>query len=258
MAKSAKRFSAPRTENAWHAERDLGALLAGLGALARDGRTHLTNRRFQLFAAALARSVSHLLPSDEWRDAIALAEQYAEDQKGSEAFFRTRSTLSFLHSDPSGPPGSDEARRGCAQNVVLFSLKADGGTDRPVHTDTLKWAANWAADALLDPRLFRSGASAQGVARAKRATQSEQVRVLRDIFGNPFRAVPLSASWRSDTAVWIARQMYESRDFSAMPILADALQDAGCDCADVLDHCRGTSPVHVRGCWVVDLVLGKA
>jgi hypothetical protein len=50
--------------------------------------------------------------------------------------------------------------------------------------------------------------------------------------------------------------MYESRHFSPMPILADALQDAGCDNPDVLDHCRGPGP-HVRGCWVVDLVLGK-
>jgi hypothetical protein len=50
--------------------------------------------------------------------------------------------------------------------------------------------------------------------------------------------------------------MYEARDFSAMPILADALQDAGCDNDDILDHCRGPGP-HVRGCWVVDLVLGE-
>jgi hypothetical protein len=50
--------------------------------------------------------------------------------------------------------------------------------------------------------------------------------------------------------------VYESREFSAMPILADALQDAGCDCDDILSHCRGPGP-HVRGCWVVDLVLGK-
>jgi hypothetical protein len=50
--------------------------------------------------------------------------------------------------------------------------------------------------------------------------------------------------------------MYDSRDFSVMPILADALQDAGCDNEDILSHCRGDGP-HVRGCWVVDLVLGK-
>jgi hypothetical protein len=82
------------------------------------------------------------------------------------------------------------------------------------------------------------------------------VSPLRDIFGNPFRPVTFSPDWRTETAVALARQMYESRDFSAMPILADALQDAGCDSADILDHSRGSSP-HVRGCWVVDLVLGK-
>jgi hypothetical protein len=64
-------------------------------------------------------------------------------------------------------------------------------------------------------------------------------------------------AWRTDTVLALARQMYESRDFSAMPILADALQDAGCDCDDILSHCREAHATHVRGCWVVDLVLGK-
>ncbi|MBN9119949.1 MAG: hypothetical protein J0I06_12435 [Planctomycetes bacterium] len=81
--------------------------------------------------------------------------------------------------------------------------------------------------------------------------------LLHDIFGNPFLLVPFSTAWRTDTAVTLARQMYESRDFSAMPILADALQDAGCDSADVLAHCRDADQPHVRGCWVTDLVLGK-
>ena len=80
--------------------------------------------------------------------------------------------------------------------------------------------------------------------------------LLRDIFGNPFRPVTFAPAWRTDTAVLLARQMYDAREFSAMPILADALQDAGCDNADVLNHCRSGEP-HVRGCWVVDLVLGK-
>lgn len=80
--------------------------------------------------------------------------------------------------------------------------------------------------------------------------------LLRDIFGNPFRPVGVSPEWRTATAITLAGRMYESRDFDSMPILADALQDAGCDDADILDHCRGPGP-HVRGCWVVDLVLGK-
>ncbi len=83
------------------------------------------------------------------------------------------------------------------------------------------------------------------------------VALVRDIFGNPFRPVAFSSDWRTDTAVTLARQMYESREFSAMPILADSLQDAGCDNDDILNHCRDTSLTHVRGCWVVDLVLGK-
>ncbi len=83
-----------------------------------------------------------------------------------------------------------------------------------------------------------------------------QVGLTRCIFGNPFRPVAFSLAWRTSTVLALASQMYESREFGAMPILGDALQDAGCDCADVLNHCRGEGP-HVRGCWVVDLVLGK-
>jgi hypothetical protein len=86
---------------------------------------------------------------------------------------------------------------------------------------------------------------------------ASQSGLIRDIFGNPFRPASCSESWRTDSAVALARQMYDSRDFGAMPILADALQDAGCDNEDILAHCRDPKQVHVRGCWVVDLVLGK-
>lgn len=82
--------------------------------------------------------------------------------------------------------------------------------------------------------------------------------LLREIFGNPFRPVTFSPEWRTDTAVTLARMMYEAREFSAMPILADALQDAGCDNDDILNHCRKANATHVRGCWVVDLVLEKS
>ncbi len=89
-----------------------------------------------------------------------------------------------------------------------------------------------------------------------RVGQAFKVAIFRDIAGNPFRRSFFVRAWRTDTALALARQMYASRDFSAMPILADALQDAGCDSDDVLSHCRGPGP-HVRGCWVIDLVLGK-
>jgi hypothetical protein len=80
--------------------------------------------------------------------------------------------------------------------------------------------------------------------------------LLADIIGPSPMTVAFSPEWRTDTAVSLARQMYESREFSAMPILADALQDAGCNDELVLSHCRDANQVHVRGCWVVDLVLG--
>ena len=66
-----------------------------------------------------------------------------------------------------------------------------------------------------------------------------------------------SPEWHTDTVASLARQMYESREFGAMPILADALQDAGCDSDHVLNHCRDAEATHVRGCWVVDALLGK-
>ncbi|MBA4189530.1 MAG: hypothetical protein C0467_16205 [Planctomycetaceae bacterium] len=74
---------------------------------------------------------------------------------------------------------------------------------------------------------------------------------------NPLRPITFDPAWLTSTVVAIAQGMYESRDFSAMQILADALQDACCENEDILTHCRGNGP-HVRGCWVVDLVLGKS
>ncbi|QEL20518.1 hypothetical protein [Limnoglobus roseus] len=84
-----------------------------------------------------------------------------------------------------------------------------------------------------------------------------QLAILRDIFGNPFRPVTLPPSWLTPTAVGLAEAIYADRVSDRLPILADALQDAGCEDADILAHCRGEGP-HVRGCWVVDGVLGKS
>jgi hypothetical protein len=82
--------------------------------------------------------------------------------------------------------------------------------------------------------------------------------LLRDIF-NPFHPISLNLawlSWHDGMLLSMARQMYDSRDFTDMPILADALEEAGCTDQDILNHCRQTGE-HVRGCWVVDLLLGK-
>ena len=83
-----------------------------------------------------------------------------------------------------------------------------------------------------------------------------QVGLLRCIFGNPFRPVAVDPAWRTTTVVQLAQGVYNDRAFDWLAILADALEEAGCTNADILGHLRGPGP-HVRGCWVVDLVLGK-
>jgi hypothetical protein len=80
--------------------------------------------------------------------------------------------------------------------------------------------------------------------------------LLRCIFGNPFRVVSFDPRWRTEDVLGVARGIYEERAFDRLPLLADALMDAGCDDEQVLGHCRDEGP-HARGCWVVDLVLGK-
>jgi hypothetical protein len=128
-----------------------------------------------------------------------------------------------------------------AARVLESALSADGFTPQAL------------SDAAASLRKSVDVTDREGLIRVRTA----QCSLLRDIFGNPFRPVAFSPDWRTDTAVTLARLMYEPRDFSLMPILADALQDAGCEHADVLDHCRDPNGTHVRGCWVVDLVLDK-
>jgi hypothetical protein len=80
--------------------------------------------------------------------------------------------------------------------------------------------------------------------------------LIRCIFGNPFRPVVLDPELRTSPVVSLVRSMCESREFGAMPILGDALQDAGCEQEEVLAHCYEPKP-HVLGCWVCDLVVRR-
>jgi hypothetical protein len=80
--------------------------------------------------------------------------------------------------------------------------------------------------------------------------------LLREIFGNPFQP-PRVAPWQTATVMSIAEGIYHEEAFDRLPILGDALEDAGCTHPDVLDHCRQKGD-HVKGCWVVDLLVGKS
>ncbi len=80
--------------------------------------------------------------------------------------------------------------------------------------------------------------------------------ILRDIFGNPFHLVEIDSRWRSSTVLDLARTIDHERRFERLPILADALMDAGCDSETLLEHCQ-ESLEHVKGCWAIELLLGK-
>jgi hypothetical protein len=93
--------------------------------------------------------------------------------------------------------------------------------------------------------------------KAKKAERKMQTTLVREIFGNPFRPVTFKTEWRTTDVMLLAKGAYQEHAFDRMPILADALQDAGCNNEDMLDHLRDTTTTHYRGCWALDLVLGK-
>jgi hypothetical protein len=91
------------------------------------------------------------------------------------------------------------------------------------------------------------------------APRGVQCALIRDLLGSPFRPTPETdpawRKWNRGAVTKLAQSMYEERRFADLPILADALEEAGCTSADLLEHCRSEA-VHARGCWVVDLLLG--
>jgi hypothetical protein len=100
--------------------------------------------------------------------------------------------------------------------------------------------------------------------RPREEEKQAQARLLRDIFGNPFRPVSCDPAWQTADVLALAQAAYENRILPAgtleaerLAVLADALEEAGCDNADILHHLRDPG-VHARGCWAVDLILGRS
>jgi len=93
-----------------------------------------------------------------------------------------------------------------------------------------------------------------------KGTRRGIIDMLRDIFSNPFHPTPSIApeilAGNYQTVLKMTHAIYDERAFDCLPILADALEDAGCEDATILNHCRQADD-HVRGCWVVDLLLGQ-
>jgi hypothetical protein len=223
------------TEEEWLAdEGDLGPLLRvllGTGTAMPSGFSS-SARKERLFAVAC--SHSELVQDEQLCIAIGVLERCADGLATEDEVQMAREGASEM---PSGPQ-KDLA-------LAILGLGESSHLGTVLHYAERLEMAHLPGDPLRNVNL-----------PAHRKIWRIQANVLRHIFGNPFRPIVFSPKWRSDIALSIAQQMYAARDFSLMPILADALQDASCDSADILDHCRGSGP-HMRGCWAVDILLGK-
>jgi len=110
--------------------------------------------------------------------------------------------------------------------------------------------------ALTEAQFYMLCAATEAIHVIRNSEYAALAALLRDIFGNPFRPVTFAPRWLTSNVVNLASAIYQERAFDRMPILADALVDSGCENETIVAHCLGERP-HVRGCWVVDLLLGK-
>jgi hypothetical protein len=193
-------------------------------------------RKLRLFGCACCRRVWEFFTDPVCREAVEAAERFAdgEIEKAELETARKATKRAVVKRNPRHPTPHHCAAR-AATMVTLQSLGDSGRS-------AAAFAAGVAHDAKLRNHLDEIRL---------------QLPIFRDIFGNPFRPIAFDPRWRSESAVALARTAYDTRNFTLLPILADALEEAGCDHPEVLNHCRDPNGVHVRGCWVLDGVLGK-
>jgi hypothetical protein len=201
-------------------------------------------RKWRLFNCACCRRAWHLIPEEPIRAVVEATERACERawrKKGVEAAREAARPAWVRATWDHGPAGQAAS---AAYQAARTNLQAS------------RVAANAAA-----------GVTPGHPARAKhRKERAAQAGLLRDIFGNSFRPVaiePAWLAWRDRAVVKMAQAAYEQRalpsgelDPARLAILADALEEAGCSITEILDHLRSPGP-HVRGCWAIDLLLGK-
>jgi hypothetical protein len=193
-------------------------------------RGKLSDRKLRLFACGCCRQI--------WNQ---LGEEYREVVKHAELLADGRALALPVNLDWYDELG------GAAYATMLSNA----------HEAALR-VANYSADAMGIQAAFEQAFDEYmpRILSARRA----QTALFLDLVGPlPFRSFTLPEgclAWNDATVVKIAQAMYSDGALDRMPILADALEDAGCDNADILNHCRQPGE-HVRGCWVIDLLLGK-
>ena len=202
----------------------------------RPARVARPTRKLRLFAVACCRRIYHRLTDERLRDGLEAAERLA-DGAITEAEVTAHQENAYR-----------------IANARYTGDMRDLDMDAFAVGNALSRVAKGFANAIKDVAAMTIGAVYDPFERAS------QANLLREILGNPFLRCeysPRVVDMDFAAVLKMAQIIYADRAFDRLPILADALEDAGCDNADILAHCRGPGP-HVRGCWVVDLLLGKS
>jgi hypothetical protein len=205
-------------------------------------RDRADTRKLLLLAVALCRRIGDRFPNDHCRRAVEAVEKLAD------------------HPDVNGRDSAINARADAAMERLQRAYPRFYRSDPDPHRHGAYLAAMSCGGMWHDPdRNIEVTADAAAGATEGPAWDAErlaQSKLWRDIFRHPFRPTAADPSWRTPDVVGLARGIYAEGTFDRLPLLADALMDAGCSDEAILSHCRGDGP-HVRGCWVVDLVLGR-
>ncbi len=215
------------SETEWLETTDVAAML-------EFARGRMSDRKLRLFAAACCHQIWDLLIDERSRSAVTVAEAYADG-------LASREKLDQVAAD---------AERAVEHVEGVYLTHGEVEEEYP-----LVVAAQAAVYVATGPWLPRA-AELAAFAFGGHTDGLTQAAILRDIVGYPPRPRISETGWLTSDVVALAGGIYQDRAFDRLPILADALEDAGCGDPSVLAHCRDDAP-HVRGCWVIDLLLGK-
>lgn len=236
----------------------LDYLKAQAGTEADRLRYNPGRRKVRLFAAACCRRVEHLFRFPRLSTLLGMVEEYAEGRVGlEELLVAARQAEAEVGDERAEPSQVDWLLREAQHRLGLkseYEMLRLTPADRLAHAACLL-AADGNSVKAVDCWTHTAEAAANAGADLA-AELAFQADLLLDLFGNQFAPVLFAPSWRTTAVLDLAAAVSASGDFAALPILADALQEAGCEDAEVLGHCR-SAPVHARGCWVVDAILNS-